>query len=255
MPRAHAFATLGGGRTEKAGRRLFTYDDMLTRLRDALADPQHGPAAADRLRARFRIVMVDEFQDTDPIQWEILRRAFHGHTTLILIGDPKQAIYAFRGADVYSYLDAVRQADDLRTLASNWRSDAGLVSSLHALMGGATLGDQRIVVRQVTADHREPRLLSATDRELDGSRDDPRPAAAFRLRVIEHAPDAQVVPRVGELRPRITADLVADVVQLLASSDRLVVADPAQTMAELSRPVGHCGPGSDERSQGVIRDA
>ena len=227
----YAFATVVRAEVEqrKLAGRLFTYDDMLTRLRDALADPQHGPAAADRLRARFRIVMVDEFQDTDPIQWEILRRAFHRHTTLILIGDPKQAIYAFRGADVYSYLDAVRQADDLRTLATNWRSDAGLVSSLHALMGGAMLGDRRIVVRQVTADHREPRLLSATDGKLDGSRDDPRPAAAFRLRVIEHDPDAEVVPRVGELRPRITADLVADVVQLLSSGSRLVLADPAQT--------------------------
>ena len=57
------------------------------------------------------MVMVDEFQDTDPVQWEILRRAFHRHGTLILIGDPKQAIYAFRGADVYSYLDAVSEAD------------------------------------------------------------------------------------------------------------------------------------------------
>ena len=73
--------------------------------------PSMGPAAAERLRQRYRIVMVDEFQDTDPIQWEILRRAFHRHTTLILIGDPKQAIYAFRGADVFSYLDAVQQAD------------------------------------------------------------------------------------------------------------------------------------------------
>ena len=58
--------------------------------------------------------MVDEFQDTDPIQWEILRRAFAGHGNVILIGDPKQAIYAFRGADVYSYLDAVSQADQVR---------------------------------------------------------------------------------------------------------------------------------------------
>ena len=95
---------------KRAGR-LFSYDDMLTRLRDALADPEHGAAAAGRLRQRFRVVMVDEFQDTDPVQWEILDRAFHGAATLILIGDPKQAIYAFRGADVYSYLDAVSKAD------------------------------------------------------------------------------------------------------------------------------------------------
>ena len=198
----------------KLAGRMFTYDDMLTRLRDALADPTNGPAAAERLRARYRIVMVDEFQDTDPIQWEILRRAFHGHATLILIGDPKQAIYAFRGADVYSYLDAVQQADRRSTLATNWRSDAGLVSSLEALMGGAALGDDRIVVRPVTADHRGTRLLAASGSE-DGR------TAPFRLRVLEHAADAEVVPRVGELRPRITADLVADVVDLLSSGSLL----------------------------------
>ena len=56
------------------------------------------------------MVLVDEFQDTDPVQWEIMHRAFgHRPATLVLIGDPKQAIYAFRGADVHAYLDA-RQA-------------------------------------------------------------------------------------------------------------------------------------------------
>ncbi len=93
-------------RRKRSGR-LFTYDDMLTRLRDALADPGTGQAAAQRLRERYQVVLVDEFQDTDPIQWEIIRRAFHQTTTLILIGDPKQAIYAFRGADVASFLVAV----------------------------------------------------------------------------------------------------------------------------------------------------
>ena len=120
--------------------RLFTYDDMLTRLRDALADPERGPAAAARLRARYRVVMVDEFQDTDPVQWDILRRAFVGTNTVILIGDPKQAIYAFRGADVYSYLGAVAAADQVQTLSTNWRSDAALLDGLDRLMGGAALG-------------------------------------------------------------------------------------------------------------------
>src|SRR4029453_12019514 len=149
------------GERRKRGANLFTYDDMLTRLRDALADPEHGPAAVERLRRRYRIVMVDEFQDTDPIQWEILRRAFHRHTTLILIGDPKQAIYAFRGADVFSYLDAVQQADQVMSLALNRRSDRALVAALDVLLGGAALGDERILVRTVTADH-EQRRLSAT---------------------------------------------------------------------------------------------
>ena len=86
-----------------------TYDDLLTRLRDTLADDEHGAAACARLRERYRVALVDEFQDTDPIQWEILRRAFgEEDATLILIGDPKQAVYSFRGADVYAYLNAAR---------------------------------------------------------------------------------------------------------------------------------------------------
>ena len=87
---------------------LMTYDDLLTRLDDTLKGPG-GEAAAKRLRERYRVVLVDEFQDTDPVQWDIMRRAFgDGDTTLVLIGDPKQAIYAFRGADVYAYLEAAR---------------------------------------------------------------------------------------------------------------------------------------------------
>ena len=54
--------------------------------------------------------MVDEFQDTDPVQWEVISRAFRGKSTLILIGDPKQAIYAFRGGDIVTYLQAARTA-------------------------------------------------------------------------------------------------------------------------------------------------
>ena len=203
-----AFAAQTRAEVERRKRsgRLFTYDDMLTRLRDALTDPRHGPAAAERLRSRFRIVMVDEFQDTDPIQWEILHRAFHGHSTLILIGDPKQAIYAFRGADVYSYLDAVTRADHVRTLGTNWRSDAAVVDALEVLLGGASLGDDQIVVRPVTADHQHRRLRTAA-----GS------PPALRLRVRPHEVDAEQVPSVGTLRPIIVADLVADVTALLAS--------------------------------------
>ena len=105
-------ARLAGSVRDELDRRkralsVITYDDLLTRLRDELAGERGaGGRAAPR---RYRVVLVDEFQDTDPIQWEILQRAFGGGgVTLVLIGDPKQAIYAFRGADVYSYLEAAR---------------------------------------------------------------------------------------------------------------------------------------------------
>ena len=198
-------------RRKRSGR-LFTYDDMLTRLRDALADPQHGQAAATRLRNRYRVVMVDEFQDTDPIQWEIVRRAFAGHGTVILIGDPKQAIYAFRGADVYSYLDAVRQADQVRTLDVNWRSDQALVDGLESLIGGTALGDEQIMVRPVMADHQGRRLRSPSDAEADRSW-----LAPLRLRVLPHDPEADHLPAVADIRPQIADDLAADISALLAS--------------------------------------
>jgi exodeoxyribonuclease V beta subunit len=198
----------------KRAAKLFTYDDMLTRLRDALADPAHGAAAADRLRRRYRIVMVDEFQDTDPIQWEILRRAFHRHCTLILIGDPKQAIYAFRGADVFSYLDAVQQADQVRSLTVNRRSDRSLVDALDVLMGDAALGDDRIVVRRVTAEHQQRRLSTPAAKQ--------QIAAPIRLRVMPHQPDAEKVPSVATIRPQIAHDLVADITALLGSGTQLL---------------------------------
>ncbi len=121
--------------------RSMSFDDLLIGLRDVLVDPLAGPAVAARLREEFRVVLVDEFQDTDPVQWQILRTAFAGHTTLVLIGDPKQAIYAFRGGDLYSYLAAAASADQRAGLPVNWRSDAGVLDGLDALFAGAALGD------------------------------------------------------------------------------------------------------------------
>ena len=192
----------------KRVRRLYTYDDMLTRLADALADPARGAAA--RLRARYRVVLVDEFQDTDPVQWQILRQAFHGHTTLVLIGDPKQAIYAFRGADVVSYLDATEAADHHATLARNWRSDAALLDALDTVFAGAALGDPRIAVHPVEAAHPGSRLRGAP---VD---------TPLRLRVASRAGLPKTPRRdlavVGPARELVARDAAADVAALLASS-------------------------------------
>jgi len=203
----HAFATAVRGEVErrKRARGLHTYDDLVTRLHDALADPVRGAAA--RLRSRYRIVLVDEFQDTDPLQWGILRH-FAGHVSLVLIGDPKQAIYAFRGADVVSYLEAARQADAHATLARNWRSDAGLLRALDTVFGGAALGDPRIVVREVESAHPVPRLAGAPV------------AAPLRLRVLARdglACSGRGLVLTPEARTRVARDAAADVAALLAS--------------------------------------
>ena len=94
----------------KRGRGVLSYDDLLSRLAHALEDDRRP--ARQRMRRRWKVVLVDEFQDTDPVQWQVLDRAFSGHATLVLIGDPKQAIYAFRGGDIVTYLKAAETAVD-----------------------------------------------------------------------------------------------------------------------------------------------
>ena len=138
---------------------LLSYDDLLSRLADAL-EPEHSPAR-DRMRARWSVVLVDEFQDTDPVQWQVLDRAFSGHATMVLIGDPKQAIYAFRGGDIDAYLAAAETAGTHQSMSVNWRSDAPLVEALGALWTDLPLGDERIVVHPVTAHHQGSRLVGA----------------------------------------------------------------------------------------------
>lgn len=110
-----------------------TYDDLLVDLDRALAGPA-GPRLVESLRARYRIALVDEFQDTDPLQLRIFSRVFGtAEHPLIFVGDPKQAIYGFRGADVFAYLEARARADAGYALLDNRRSDAPLLAAVNAL--------------------------------------------------------------------------------------------------------------------------
>jgi exodeoxyribonuclease V beta subunit len=147
-------------RFQRFGRRdgVGTYADLLTELDAAVAEDD-APLLAT-LRARHKVALVDEFQDTDPLQWRILRRIFlesPGHA-LVVVGDPKQAIYGFRGADVDTYLEARNLAmaspaglDD-HSLTTNYRSDARMLRVLNALFDGAALDEEgEIRYRVVTS--------------------------------------------------------------------------------------------------------
>ena len=200
---AHAVRAEVERRKRRLG--LLSYDDLLSRLSGALAD--EAAPARERMRQRWRIVLVDEFQDTDPVQWQVLDRAFTGHATMVLIGDPKQAIYAFRGGDVATYLAATDRATHRATLARNWRSDAALVERLQVVLAGAALGDPRIVVHDVVAGQM-PRLEGA-----------PHPSP-FRIRAVARnglrlTKSKDIV--MGEARTFIARDLAGDVAELLAS--------------------------------------
>ena len=122
-------------------RGLLTYDAMLARLAEKVATQGPEGDLAQAIRARFDAALVDEFQDTDSAQWQVLRAVFrHPDRRLLLIGDPKQAIYAFRGADVFVYLraagaeaDAGVAAPVCATMTTNWRSDAAYLAAMNAL--------------------------------------------------------------------------------------------------------------------------
>ena len=130
-------------RSELADRKrqggLQTYDDQLIDLAQAL-DGTMGPKLVADLRMRYRVALVDEFQDTNPLQLRIFTRLFgqpqsdgEAQCPLIFVGDPKQAIYGFRGADVFAYLKARSQADTGYALLENRRSDPPLIEAVNAL--------------------------------------------------------------------------------------------------------------------------
>jgi exodeoxyribonuclease V beta subunit len=206
-----AFARAVRAEMDRRKRRLgiLSYDDLLSQLAQSLQD--EGSPARARMRSRWRIVLVDEFQDTDPVQWQVLDRAFSGHATMVLIGDPKQAIYAFRGGDVHTYLEAAASATTRQTLGVNWRSDSTLVRPLQRLLEGAALGHPDIVVHPVAARHSGPRLVGAPH------------SSPLRVRVVRRDQlDARrsQTPRIGSVRQHIAGDLAADIRQLLAAAPR-----------------------------------
>ncbi|WP_119716881.1 UvrD-helicase domain-containing protein [Cognatilysobacter tabacisoli] len=143
--------------TFKRQQRVQTYDDLIDRVADAIDGP-HGDALVARLRAQYAVALVDEFQDTDARQWRIFERAFgagSGAPGLFVIGDPKQAIYGFRGGDVETYLAARATADEAPPLAANFRSRPAVLRAIAALYaqaesnGRAPFVDPRIAFREV----------------------------------------------------------------------------------------------------------
>ncbi len=119
--------------------RKMSFDDLLIQLDKALGKPE-GVTLAEHIRNMFHVALIDEFQDTDAIQYRIFNRLYpvaaDDQTVdygLFLIGDPKQAIYAFRGADIYTYIQAKHHISDHYTLPTNWRSSAAMISATNHL--------------------------------------------------------------------------------------------------------------------------
>ncbi len=214
-------------RARRRSESTMSFEEILSELRRAV----RGAGAANTLetiRGRYRVALIDEFQDTDPVQWDIFRTIFpldaagdgSGERAprgrLVLVGDPKQAIYAFRGANVHTYLSAVEDGDGVhrRTLGINWRSDGAVLSATEALLDGVTFGDERIAFDPV-----DPAEAHATRRlaRRGGGWFAPlslRLATAPELRTKDGT-----ATRADAARPAIWADLVGQVRELLDEAE------------------------------------
>ncbi|HRN52738.1 MAG TPA: UvrD-helicase domain-containing protein, partial [Gemmatimonadaceae bacterium] len=193
------------------------FDDMIAMVQRAL-DGEHGPQLRRVLRDRYDAVLVDEFQDTDWAQWHIFSSAFAGRP-LILVGDPKQSIYAFRGADIFAYRKAketAERSDRLWSLDKNWRSDRGVVDATGLLFAAeepfAVPRDQ-LAFHPVTAQHQEPYITG-----------DPE---ATPLVMVDSGTDT-----VSEQERRIARYVAAEIVRLL--NDKSILYHPKD---EAPRPI------------------
>ena len=126
------------GHAIKTETQVLSFNDLLTQLHSALT-AESGAALCQLLQQRYPIAMIDEFQDTDPIQYGIFKQLYVGHKqqTLYMIGDPKQAIYSFRGGDIYTYLqakqDVIAQEGTIYTLNRNWRSNPAMLKAVNGI--------------------------------------------------------------------------------------------------------------------------
>lgn len=119
---------------KKQRQHIQSFDDLLLNLYRALTTTR-GYYLTQLIRYKYHAALIDEFQDTDPVQYEIFRTLYGvgSERLLFLIGDPKQAIYSFRGADIFTYMAACRDAQQHYTLTTNWRSEPSLIQAINRL--------------------------------------------------------------------------------------------------------------------------
>ena len=209
---------------ERVNQGVVAFDDLIVDLVEKLDDPTLGQQIIRVLRSRYRLVLIDEFQDTDTFQWRLFSKVFDlagvpdEFLALIVVGDPKQAIYRFRGADIDAYLKA---ADDRsmskRQMTTNYRSDRPLVEALNSWLTDVTFGDEDIAYVPVTTpdSHANARLTGGGD------------PLQFRFLPIIGKKSAD------EVRAAISIDVVDHIQSLL--NDGQIVAEPGSTSE--SRPV------------------
>ena len=203
---------------ERVAQGVVAFDDLIVDLVNKLDDPTLGEEIIRVLRSRYRLVLIDEFQDTDTFQWRLFSRVFdlagvpEEFLALIVVGDPKQAIYRFRGADIDAYLKAAADRSmSKRQMTTNYRSDRPLVEALNAWLAGVTFGDEDIAyVPVATPDaHAQARLTGG--------------GAALQFRFLAN-PNGE---KVETVRSAIAVNVADHIQQLLV--DGVITPEPGAT--------------------------
>lgn len=200
---------------QKRQHNVLTPDDLLTTLAAALkAQPERLPKA---IASRFPVALIDEFQDTDPLQFEIFSTIYQCRPPqtaspsastplgLLMIGDPKQAIYAFRGADIHTYIDARSATAEQYHLDTNYRSGANMVAGVNHLFSQ----HPRAFMSDAIPFEAVKTPKAATDKVLTGKH---ASSAALRLRLLSETPQGL---NKTLARQRLAADAAAQITQLL----------------------------------------
>jgi exodeoxyribonuclease V beta subunit len=192
-------------RAAKRQRRIISYSDMLYNLYEALTSGRYI-GLKNILRSRFPAALIDEFQDTDPLQFEIFNSIYTGSGILFTVGDPKQAIYSFRSADLNTYLVAKRNAQREWTLVHNQRSEDKLIEAFNAIFecNKNVFGNPEIPYRNVQRGTKPLKLLTG----------DPEPREPFSVWLFD--PGSKKVPRQkGELEENALDATAREMVRLI----------------------------------------
>jgi len=223
----------------KERKNIFSFDDLLRRLHDALSGPQ-GAAFAAIVARKYPAVLIDEFQDTDPLQFKIFSALYRAQSLLFLIGDPKQAIYSFRGADIFTYMEAAASSPlSHYTLDVNYRSTPSLVKAVNTLFSQNKtpfIFDAISFQPVAPASKKEPERLTFDCREKP-------PFVLWHLQKpsAENSPGSAGNKKTGLItktmaRQMITAGVAAEIAGLLAlaAEDRVYINEKRLTPGDIA---------------------
>ena len=196
----------------KRRRRVMSFDDLLVHLERRL-QADDGAGFAQVLRERFPAALIDEFQDTDPVQFAVFSAVYRGALgPLMLIGDPKQAIYGFRSADLHTYLGARSLADAGYTLLGNQRSTGELIGAVNALFGANPRAFMQPGIDFRPAGEGQRRPAPLVDRS--------GPAAALQVWLLPEDPEAGAPMLRARAEQAVVRATAAEVARLLAAGAR-----------------------------------